>query len=82
MNNKTLEAALRGYLFFRVNNKKFLFYQDAKDYRVSIEEGPISFEGYHAVKGWRGFYYRLTNDSTARTEMHRIPDISISQYNG
>ena len=74
MNNKTLEATLRGYLFFRVNNKKFLFYQDAKDYRVSIEKGPISFEGYHIVKGWTGFYYRLTND---RAEMHRAPNVTI-----
>ena len=34
--NKTLEAMLRGYLFFRVNNKYFVTYTPAREYRKSI----------------------------------------------
>ena len=56
--NKTLEAMVRGYLFFRVNDKYFMTYTPAQQYRTTIT-GPVSFEGYHIVKGWRGFFYRI-----------------------
>ncbi len=59
--NKTLEAMLRGYLFFRVNDKYFMTYTPAQRYRTTIETGDISFEGYHIVKRWQGFFYRLEN---------------------
>ena len=56
--NKTLEVMLRGYLFFRVNDKYFATYTPAQRYRTTIETGELSFEGYHISKGWQGFYYR------------------------
>jgi hypothetical protein len=59
--NKTLEAMVRGYLFFRVNDRYFLRYTPAQQYRKSITKGLLTFEGYHIVKGWRGFYYRRMN---------------------
>jgi len=55
---KTLEAIVRGYLFFRVNDKYFMTYTPAREYRKSIKTGDLSFEGYHIVKRWQGFYYR------------------------
>ena len=58
---KTLEAMLRGYLFFRVNDKYFATYTSARKYRKTIETGDLSFEGYHIVKRWQGFFYRLEN---------------------
>ena len=59
--NKTLEAMLRGYLFFRVNDKYFMTYTPAQKYRTTIETGELSFEGYHIWKKWQGFFYRLEN---------------------
>jgi hypothetical protein len=56
--NKTLEAMLRGYLFFRVNNKYFATYTPAQRYRKTIESGELFFEGYHIWKRWQGFFYR------------------------
>jgi len=56
--NKTLEAIVRGYLFFRVNDKYFATYTPAQRYRTTIETGELSFEGYHIWKRWQGFYYR------------------------
>jgi hypothetical protein len=55
---KTLEALVRGYLFFRVNGEYFLLYHRAKRKRMSLT-GNISFEGYHLLKGWTGFYYSI-----------------------
>ena len=59
--NKTLEAMLRGYLFFRVNDKYFMTYTPAQRYRTTIETGKLSFEGYHIWKKWQGFFYRIEN---------------------
>ena len=56
--NKTLEAILRGYLFFRVNDKYFATYTPAQRYRTTIESGELFFEGYHIWKRWTGFFYR------------------------
>ena len=56
--NKTLEAIVRGYLFFRVNDKYFMTYTPAQQYRKSIETGELYFEGYHIWKRWQGFFYR------------------------
>ena len=50
---------LRGYLFFRVNDKYFMTYTPAQKYRTTIETGDLSFEGYHIWKRWQGFYYRM-----------------------
>jgi hypothetical protein len=58
---KTLEAILRGYLFFRVNDKYFATYTPAQQYRKTITKGLIKFEGYHIWKGWTGFFYRIIN---------------------
>jgi hypothetical protein len=58
---KTLEAIVRGYLFFRVNDKYFMTYTPAQRYRTTIETGELSFEGYHIVKRWTGFFYRIDN---------------------
>jgi len=57
--NKTLEAILRGYIRFRVNDQYFLTYTPAQTFRKTITHGPIAFEGYHIFKGWQGFYYRF-----------------------
>ena len=57
----TKSEELSYYTIFRVNNKTFTNYDDAKSYRKSIIKGPIAFEGYHKTKGWVGFYYRLTD---------------------
>ena len=64
--NKTLEAMLRGYLFFRVNDKYFMTYTPARKYRTTIETGDLSFEGYHIVKRWQGFFYRLENPTVKK----------------
>jgi hypothetical protein len=66
--NKTLEAMLRGYLLFRVNGKYFMTYTPAQRYRTTIETGDISFEGYHIVKRWQGFFYRLENPTVKRSK--------------
>jgi hypothetical protein len=55
---KSLEAILRGYLFYRVNGNHYWLYTNAREKRISIE-GNVAFEGYHVWKGWTGFYYRL-----------------------
>jgi hypothetical protein len=39
--NKTLEAIVRGYLFFRVNDKYFAFYTTAQRYRTTIKRSNI-----------------------------------------
>ena len=67
--NKTLEAMLRGYLFFRVNDEYFMTYTPAQRYRTTIETGELSFEGYHIWKRWRGFYYRLDNPRVKRSNI-------------
>ena len=66
---KTLEAMLRGYLFFRVNDKYFATYTPAQRYRTTIETGDLSFEGYHIVKRWTGFFYRLENPTIKRSNI-------------
>lgn len=55
---KTIEAIIRGYLFFEVNGKRFLLYNTALCYRKTID-GSLSFKGYHILKGWQGFYERV-----------------------
>jgi hypothetical protein len=64
--NKTLEAMLRGYLFFRVNDKYFMTYTPAQRYRTTIETGDLSFEGYHIWKRWQGFFYRTECNITVK----------------
>ena len=59
--NKTLEAWIKGYVLFRVNDKYFLSYTPAQRYRTTITKGLIKFEGYHILKGWQGFFYRIAN---------------------
>ena len=56
--NKTLEALLRGYLFFKVNERFFLTYKSAKAERVATT-GAVEFIGWHIFKGWRCFYKRV-----------------------
>jgi hypothetical protein len=53
--NKTLEAFLRGYLFFDVNGKKFFTYNAAREERVRTV-GDVEFKGWHIFKGWRCFF--------------------------
>jgi hypothetical protein len=55
---KSLEALIRGYLFYRVNGERFWIYNSARNKRISIE-GNVAFEGYHIFKGWTGFFYRF-----------------------
>lgn len=59
--NKSLEAFLRGYIRFRVNDQYFNTYIPAQKHRTTITKGLLKFEGYHIVKGWQGFFYRIEN---------------------
>ena len=57
--NKTLEALLRGYIFFDVNGARFYKYNSALARRKETT-GDVYFKGWHIFKGWRGFYERET----------------------
>ena len=59
--NKTLEAILRGYLYFRVNDDYYLTYNKAREKRLSTTTN-VSFDGLHIFKGWTCFYYRECYD--------------------
>lgn len=59
---KTIEAFLRGYILFSVNGESFLTYSKARAKRVHLCETTsdnVSFIGFHIIKGWTGFYYRV-----------------------
>lgn len=56
--NKTIEALLRGYVLFNVNDKRFLRYNSALAERKSIP-GNVEFTGLHIFKGWRAFFIRI-----------------------
>lgn len=56
--NKTLEALLRGYVLFRVNERYFLLYNSARSARLAIT-GDVAFDGLHIFKGWRCFFARF-----------------------
>ena len=69
--NKSIKAFLMGYLFFKVNNKYFLTYNKALNYRKIIN-GDINFQGWNPLHlfnksyfghtfGWVGFYYKIIN---------------------
>ena len=72
--DKSSEALKLGYILFRVNGKYFLDYQRARDYRVTITEGPLAFEAFNIKRGWTGFYYRVAVNGYP---MHRAPDLDI-----
>lgn len=55
--NKSLEAFLRGYIYFKVNDKKFLLYNSALQYRKTVKDEVI-FIGFHIIKAWQCFYIR------------------------
>ena len=62
LENKTLEAVLRGYVFFKVNDDYFLTYAKAKERRVSLTDSGcenIVFIGLHLFKGWIAFYKKV-----------------------
>jgi hypothetical protein len=57
---KTIEAWLRGYVLFRVNEKWFLTYGRALAYRKAVpDDHDVSFAGWHLFKGWRFFFVRV-----------------------
>ena len=56
--NRSLEAFLRGYLFFRVNGQYFALYNNALKRRKALIVGDVNFIGWHVWKGWIGFYIR------------------------
>lgn len=58
LQNKTIEAALRGYVVFEVNGKRYWSYNKALVARKQFTSGPVYFKGLHIFKGWRTFYYR------------------------
>jgi hypothetical protein len=54
---KSIEAVLRGYLLFRCDGRYYLTYGRA---RASVPAtGTTALDGWHIIKGWRGFYLRL-----------------------
>lgn len=58
MKNKDSEAALRGYLLFRVNGRIFFSY-GAANRAAKLLAGTVWFDGFHILKGWRGFLWRV-----------------------
>lgn len=60
--NKSIEAALRGYFYFKVNNHRFYTYNSALNYKNNLVDTDIIFEGFNIIKGWRIFYMRCTNN--------------------
>jgi len=55
--NKTIIAFLKGYIFFKVNSKSFLLYNNALAERKSITKN-VTFIGFHVLRGWETFFYR------------------------
>ena len=60
--NKTIEAALRGYILFDVNGTRFLRYNTALAQRKATDGG-VEFNGLHIFKGWRCFFYRIEGET-------------------
>ena len=56
--NKSIEAFVRGYLFFKVNGKFFYFYNNALEERKRIN-GNVFFIGFHIFKKYRCFFQRV-----------------------
>lgn len=56
--NKTIEAILRGYVLFRVNERHFFLYNSALAARKAVK-GDVDFIGLHIFKGWQTFYLRV-----------------------
>jgi hypothetical protein len=54
---KTIEAWARGYVLFRVNDRRFLTYGRALAYK-NATVGNVAFDGWHVLKGWRCFFIR------------------------
>ena len=76
MISKDLEALARGYVYFKVNDKFFRSYSQAREYRVQLTEQnarSITFIGYHIFKKWQGFYYK----NSFNYPMHRAPKLYI-----
>ncbi len=68
---KSVEAFLRGYVYFRVNGRYFWLYHKAHAYRVHLCETTketVYFDGgnwWYAARGcacggWRRFYFRVS----------------------
>jgi hypothetical protein len=57
--NKSLEAALRGYILFDVNGKRFWRYNTALAQRKATT-GDVAFNGLHIFKGWVCFFSRIS----------------------
>lgn len=80
---KTIEAFIRGYLFFAVNDNFFLFYHRAKSYKERLRENNepnIIFTGLHLFKGIVGFYeyrtgLREENTNIVRNQRDKIQTI-------
>ena len=59
--SKTLEALLRGYVVFKVNDKWFFTYNRARNERIATT-GDVEFTGFHIFKGWTCFFIRFEGD--------------------
>ncbi len=59
---KTIEALLRGYLGFRVNDEYFSTYGAARDRRVWLtnQDKDVCFQGRHIFRGWVSLYLRCS----------------------
>jgi hypothetical protein len=70
---KTLSALLRGYLYFKVQDKYFFRYNVAKCYKDSLsQEESVSFKGWHVWKGWTGFFYRIVSKDSVIINLPKI----------
>lgn len=53
-----MKALKEGYILFRVNEKYFLSYHNAREYRkqLSKKDLPVSFQGLHWRLKWLSFF--------------------------
>jgi hypothetical protein len=75
--NKSIEAALRGYVLFAVNGQRFMTYNAALKARkfLTDETGHpfVRFMGFHLFKGWVCFYLRMPLITQMSCERAHMP---------
>ena len=76
---KTLEAIVRGYLFFRVNDKYFATYTPAQRYRTTIETGDLEYQSFLA-KCISDAYILNGNYKEANSFLNKYLELKDSVY--
>jgi hypothetical protein len=70
LNDKSLEALLRGYVLFTVNGRLYFNYKSALAAQEATT-GSVAFYGMNVFKGWRGFYLRWCRESEVGDALER-----------